>query len=66
MCSRKWRHMHDPEPFVAQPDRATWPCRYCRRRDSVLITLRQPDTVVCFCSVCEQGWCADERGQPRD
>jgi hypothetical protein len=59
--------MDQPERVVAKhPDRAPWPCRYCQRRDSVLITWRHVGTVVCFCAACEQGWTTDDRGQPRD
>jgi len=56
-----------PEPEPAQPlDRAKWPCRFCQQRDTIVITLRQEGTLVCFCVACEQGWCTDEQGKPRD
>jgi hypothetical protein len=32
----------------------------------VLITFRSAGTLVCFCAECEQGWCTDDRGQPKD
>jgi hypothetical protein len=46
-------------------EHATWPCRFCQQRDTVVITLRRAGTVVCFCAACEQGWTTDDRGQPR-
>ena len=53
-----------PRPPIS--DHAPWPCRFCQRRDTVLITLRHSGTVVCFCADCEQGWCTDEQGKPRN
>ena len=59
--------MSERDGVVArQPEPTGWPCRYCQRRDTVVITHRHDGTVVCFCASCEQGWCADDRGQPRD
>jgi hypothetical protein len=59
--------MPQPEAVPRRPDdRASWPCRFCHSRDHVVITLRRSGTVVCFCAACEQGWCTDDRGNPRD
>jgi hypothetical protein len=59
--------MNQPEVVPQKRlDRASWPCRYCHRRETVVVTWRQVGTVVCFCSACEQGWCTDDRGKPRD
>ena len=48
------------------PEHVAWPCRYCQQRGTVLVTLRQQTTLVCFCNACEQGWTTDERGRPLD
>jgi hypothetical protein len=59
--------MDQPEVVPPKPlAHASWPCRYCQRRETVVVTLRHLGTVVCFCSACEQGWCTDDRGKPKD